>query len=239
MKQQSGAVLAGVGAGAALMFYLDPDRGRRRRAMTRNRLASTASAATEAIQTARPDARDGGVRLPAVPVALLAAAGAAMLARFAASRRGNGRAGRARLPIGACLARDLMTADPVCCSPSTTLDEVAKLMRHANIGEIPVVDTFGRPIGVATDRDIVCRVAAEGKNPAAHTIAECMTQPVAAVTTDASLDEIIATMATWQIRRVPVIDEQGTCVGIIAQADIARRARRESVGELVRELSRD
>lgn len=136
------------------------------------------------------------------------------------------------------LARDVMTADPACCSSSMTLDQVAKLMVQNDCGEIPVVDASDRPIGVVTDRDIVCRIVAEGKNPIAHTVQECMTQPVVTVSATAPLDEVMTTMEQHQIRRVPVVDESGCCVGIIAQADVAKRGQPEEVGEMVREVSR-
>jgi CBS domain-containing protein len=137
------------------------------------------------------------------------------------------------------MARDVMTTDPTRCSRTTTLDEVAKLMRQYDCGEIPIVDTADRPIGVVTDRDIVCRVVAEGQNPAAHTAEECMTQPVITVPGDASLDDVLLTMERHQIRRVPVIDANGCCTGIIAQADVALALRPGEVGNLVREVSRD
>ena len=63
------------------------------------------------------------------------------------------------------MARDVMTTDPTRCSRTTTLDQVATLMRQYDCGEIPIVDSEDRPVGVVTDRDIVCRVVAEGKNP--------------------------------------------------------------------------
>jgi CBS domain-containing protein len=66
-------------------------------------------------------------------------------------------------------ARDVMTPDPACCTPGMSVDEVAQLMIHNDCGEIPVIDTDDRLIGVVTDRDIVCRVVAEGKNPVGHT----------------------------------------------------------------------
>jgi CBS domain-containing protein len=119
------------------------------------------------------------------------------------------------------LARDVMTPDPACCSPTTTLDQVAKMMVQNNCGEIPIVDTSDRPIGVITDRDIVCRVVAEGKNPTTHSVESVMTSSVVSVRADASIDEVILIMEDHQIRRVPVIDERGRCAGIIAQADIA------------------
>ena len=137
------------------------------------------------------------------------------------------------------LARDVMTPDPACCTPNTTLDEVAKLMAHNDCGEIPVLDTADQPIGVITDRDIVCRVVAEGKNPSAYTVEHYMTQPVVTVRADASLDEVVSTMEKHQIRRVPVVDDRGCCAGIIAQADIAWTGGERDVAELVREVSRD
>ena len=137
------------------------------------------------------------------------------------------------------LARDVMTPDPACCTPHTTLDQVAKLMAHNDCGEIPVLDTADQPIGVITDRDIVCRVVAEGKNPSAYTVEHYMTQPVITVRADASLEEVVSTMEKHQIRRVPVVDDRGCCAGIIAQADIAWTGAEHDVAELVREVSRD
>jgi CBS domain-containing protein len=138
----------------------------------------------------------------------------------------------------ATLARDVMTPDPACCSVNTTLDDVAKLMVQNDCGEIPVLDVTDRVIGVVTDRDIVCRVVAEGKNPMAYTVDTCMTHPVVSVRADAPLEEVVATMEDYQIRRVPVIDERGCCAGIIAQADVASTGPEHDVAELVREVSR-
>jgi CBS domain-containing protein len=137
------------------------------------------------------------------------------------------------------LARDVMTPDPACCSPTTTLDEVAKMMIQNDCGEIPVIDSSDQVIGVITDRDIVCRVVAEGKNPMAYTAETCMSEPVVTVTADTRLDDILLTMEKHQIRRIPVVDERGGCVGIIAQADLAWAEPQEQVAELVREVSRD
>jgi CBS domain-containing protein len=137
------------------------------------------------------------------------------------------------------LARDVMTPDPACCTPGTTLDEVAKLMARNDCGEIPVIDTGDQIVGVVTDRDIVCRVVAEGKNPVAYTAETCMSGPVVTVRDDAPLDEVVATMEKHQIRRVPVVDGRESCVGIISQADISWAGAPSEVGELVREVSRD
>jgi CBS domain-containing protein len=137
------------------------------------------------------------------------------------------------------IARDIMTEAPVCCTREATLDEVARLMLQNDCGEIPVIDGSDQPIGVITDRDIVCRVVAEGRNPATVTVESCMTQPVITVRVDASLDEVLSAMEQHQIRRLPVVDEDGCCTGIIAQADIARTSRDGDVGHVVREVSRE
>jgi CBS domain-containing protein len=132
-----------------------------------------------------------------------------------------------------------MTADPVCCAPDTALDRIAKLMKEHDCGEIPVVDGSRHPIGVITDRDIVSRVVAEGRNPGDHTAQEYMSQPVVTVRADASLHDVVTTMERHQIRRVPVVDDRGCCAGIIAQADIARQGVERDVADLVREVSKD
>ena len=137
------------------------------------------------------------------------------------------------------VARDVMTPNPACCTPTMTLDEVAKLMVHNDCGEIPVVDGSDQPVGVITDRDIVCRVVAEGKNPTAYTAEQFMSQPIVTVPADTPLEEVVATMEKHQIRRMPVVDEQGSCVGIISQADLAWTGGERQVAELVREVSRD
>jgi len=137
------------------------------------------------------------------------------------------------------LARDVMTPDPACCSPNTPLDQVAKMMVQNNCGEIPVVDSANHPVGVVTDRDIVCRVVAEGRNPSTQMAENVMTKPVVTVSADAKLEDVIATMEVHQIRRVPVVDGGGCCAGIIAQADIASVGPPNRAAELVREVSRD
>jgi CBS domain-containing protein len=137
------------------------------------------------------------------------------------------------------LARDVMTPDPVCCSPGTTLDQVAQLMANNNCGEIPIINTQDQPVGVITDRDIVCRVVAEGKNPSAHTVESCMTSSVITVRADASINEVVSVMEDHQIRRVLVVDDDGCCTGIISQADIAAVEPPNITAELLWEVSRD
>jgi CBS domain-containing protein len=137
------------------------------------------------------------------------------------------------------LARDFMTEDPACCRPHTTLDQVAKMMVQYDCGEIPVLDANDRPIGVVTDRDIVCRVVAEGKNPMAYPAEICMSESVVAVAAHAPVADVISTMEYHQVRRVPVVDDKGRCIGIISQADVASVAQKKQLAELVCEVSRD
>ena len=116
-----------------------------------------------------------------------------------------------------------MTADPACCKAVTTLDEVARLMVQNDCGEIPIVDFADQPIGVITDRDIVCRVVAQGMNPMAHTAEQYMSKPVVTVRTDARLDEVLDELdALWGDQ---VLVGHGVAFDI-AVLDRARRDRR-------------
>lgn len=135
--------------------------------------------------------------------------------------------------------KDIMTPDPACCTPDTPLPEAARLMVENDCGEIPVVESEESrlPIGVITDRDITCRAVAAGKNPLDLTAGELMSTPVTAVTPEATVEECVRVMEERQVRRVPVVDEQGRCVGIVAQADVALKAPEHETAELVRDIS--
>src|SRR4029450_1821939 len=106
-------------------------------------------------------------------------------------------------------ARDVMTPNPACCTANTSVDDIARMMVQNDCGEIPVVDTLDRVIGVVTDRDIVCRVVAEGKNPVGYTAETCMSHSVVTVEEDTPLDAVVATMEKHQIRRVLVLANGG------------------------------
>ena len=135
--------------------------------------------------------------------------------------------------------KEVMTADPACCTPETALQEVAQLMIDHDCGEIPVVDNkeTKRPIGVITDRDIVCRTVAKGLNPLDLTVAECMTTPCVTVTPEMSVGQCAWLMEDKKIRRVPVVDADGSCCGIVALADIALRGKTGVTSEVVKEVS--
>jgi CBS domain-containing protein len=135
--------------------------------------------------------------------------------------------------------KDIMTPEPACCTPDTTLQRVAEMMVENDCGEIPVVESAAsmKPVGVVTDRDITCRTVAKGLNPLTLTAADCMTTPAVTVRPDTSLDECCRVLEEKQIRRVPVVDAAGACCGIVALADIAKNARKGETGEVVREVS--
>jgi CBS domain-containing protein len=113
------------------------------------------------------------------------------------------------------------------------------MMIDHDCGEIPVVESKDSklPIGVITDRDIVCRAVAPGLNPLDLTVAHCMTKPCVTVTPDMTVEECSRIMEENQIRRVPVVDAGGSCCGIVALADIALRAKKAVAGEVVQEVS--
>ena len=135
--------------------------------------------------------------------------------------------------------REVMTKSPVCCPPDAPLREVARLMAEFDCGEIPVVDGGGkRPIGVITDRDITCRIVAQGRNPLTLSAKDCMSTPVLTVTPDTSIEECCRIMQEGQIRRVPVVDEGGGCCGIVSQADLALRMANGQATQVVRAISR-
>ena len=120
-----------------------------------------------------------------------------------------------------------------------TRRDVARLMVVKDCGEVPVIeDTVSRlPIGIATDRDIVCRTIANDLDPLDLTAADCMSKPIVTVTPDTSLEECCRIMEEKLIRRVPVVDDRGACVGIIALADIALHTGKNVAGHIVREVS--
>lgn len=135
--------------------------------------------------------------------------------------------------------RDVMTDNPACCTSDTKLQEVARMMVECDCGEIPVVDgkESRRPIGVVTDRDITVRAVAQGRNPLELTARECMSADPVTIRPDATLDEASTLLADRQLRRLPVVDEQGRLCGIVAQADIANSQSAKETGEMVREVS--
>ena len=132
--------------------------------------------------------------------------------------------------------RDAMTSNPRGVDTSTSVVEAARLMKSEDVGPLPVVEGE-RLVGMVTDRDIVLRVVAEGKDPQSSTVGEIASRDLVTVDPQQDLDEALRLMAQHQVRRLPVVEEGGRLVGILAQADIAREGDDAQTGQVVQEIS--
>jgi CBS domain-containing protein len=135
--------------------------------------------------------------------------------------------------------QDIMTGEPRTLTPNSSVREAAQLMKEIDAGVIPVVESGSskKLLGVVTDRDIAIRVVAEGKN------ADCCVSDVmsggnlsTASPTD-DVDRVMETMSREQVRRIPIVDERGSLVGIVAQADIMRKANDKKAQKTVESIS--
>ena len=119
-----------------------------------------------------------------------------------------------------------MSRNPTCVTPDTPLVDAARLMKDENIGVVPVVESSNsrRLVGVLTDRDIAIRAVAEGRDGASTSVGHVMSTDVHTSAPDDSVSDVMALMGSEQIRRIPIVDERGDVVGIIAQADIVLEA---------------
>ena len=136
--------------------------------------------------------------------------------------------------------REVMTPNPVCCVPGDTAQSVAKMMCEHNVGSMPVVvDQQSRKLsGIITDRDLCCSIIAQGLDPKNTTIQKYMHQNPVACRDGENLDGCEQAMQQHQIRRIPVVDGDGRCIGIVAQADLALKDRPEKVSKTVADISR-
>ena len=130
-------------------------------------------------------------------------------------------------------AKDIMTKGPKCVTPDTSVREAARLMKEQDVGVLPVVDRDGsnRLIGIVTDRDIAIRHVAEGHDSSSCPVREAMTSNVRTAREDDDVDDVMDLMGKEQVRRIPVVDDRGGLVGIVAQADIVREARDDKKAE--------
>ena len=134
-------------------------------------------------------------------------------------------------------ARDIMTPDCHCIGENETVLDAAKKLAEHDIGSMPICGEDDRLKGMLTDRDIVVKVIAQGKNPASTPVSELATQDeVVTIGADDPIDEALRTMTEHKVRRLPVIDGH-RLVGIVSQADIATNIDEEKVGDLVEAIS--
>ena len=133
--------------------------------------------------------------------------------------------------------RDVMTSNPRSLESGSTAVEAARLMRDENVGIVPIVEGE-KLVGTVTDRDIVTRVVAEGKTPESVTVGEIASRELVTIDPQQDLDDALRLMARHQVRRLPVVEEDGKLVGIVAQKDVAMHASEAQTGEVVEDISR-
>lgn len=136
--------------------------------------------------------------------------------------------------------QEVMTRQPICCLSHDTAQVVARLLRDEDIGSMPVVSDVSsrRLVGIITDRDLVCRIVSEGLDPSTTRIEAFMTRDPVACRPEQSLESCEKLMQVHQIRRIPVVDKEGRCIGILSQADVARVGQAEVVQKTITEISR-
>ena len=135
---------------------------------------------------------------------------------------------------------EVMTAKPVCCEPGDSVTHAADMMRQHDVGSLPVVESreSARLVGIVTDRDLVTKVVARNRPVDTATVKDAMTVDPATCREDDDVERAVELMAERQVRRMPVVDSGGRLSGIIAQADVATRVRRDQeTGEMVEAIS--
>lgn len=136
--------------------------------------------------------------------------------------------------------REIMTTNPTCCVPSDTAQRAAQMMRDQDVGSLPVVlDQQSRTLlGMITDRDICCSVVAAGLDPKTTRIEKHISQNPVSCRDGENLEHCEKAMQEHQIRRIPVVDANNQCIGIVAQADLALKEKPEKVSQVVAEISK-
>ena len=135
------------------------------------------------------------------------------------------------------LCREIVQGPPVTCIGTDTVLKAAQLMKERAIGFLPIVNEKSRVIGVLTDRDIALRVVAEGK-PLTTKVLEVMTQEVVSLLPDADLAAAEKTLAAARKSRLPLLDENRICHGILSLADIAQYESKKRAGEVLRAVTK-
>ncbi len=138
------------------------------------------------------------------------------------------------------LVKNVMSTKVIFCTPSDTAQAAARSMKLHRVGALPVVTDILNPNleGIVTDRDLCCSVVAEAKLAERTKIADVMTRNPVTCAPENTLEDCEALMQHHQIRRIPVVDNQGHCVGIVAQADVALHAPNGIVAKTLAEISK-
>ena len=131
--------------------------------------------------------------------------------------------------------QEAMTPNPTTIEPSTPAQEAARTLKAEDVGALPIVED-GKLVGVITDRDLAIRVLAEGKSTDTP-VSEIASKDIVTIDPQQSLEEAARLMAEHQVRRLPVVEEDGKLVGILAQADVAQSGHDTLTGETVQQIS--
>ena len=134
------------------------------------------------------------------------------------------------------MARDIMTPNVECVGEGETLVVAARRMRDLDVGVLPVCGSDGRLSGIVTDRDIVIRCVAEGNDPGTTTAGSLCDGAPVTIGADDPVEEVLSTMGEYQVRRLPVIEED-RLVGIISEADIAHHVPDRDVADMVQAVT--
>lgn len=132
--------------------------------------------------------------------------------------------------------RQLMTLHAQCVSPNTSLTEAAQLMHQLNVGALPVCEK-DELSGMITDRDIVLRAVALGRDPETTTVGDAMSLGIVYIFEDQEAEEAAKIMERHQIRRLPVLNRDQRLVGIVSLGDLAVEAESQVSGEILKEVS--
>lgn len=132
--------------------------------------------------------------------------------------------------------KDSMTSNPCSIDVDKTVAYAAKMMKDEDVGLAPIVEG-DKLVGTLTDRDIVTRVVAEGRDPQSTNVREVASSDIVTVDPQQELSEALRLMAEHQVRRLPVVEEDGRLVGVLAQADVAEHAEASQTGRMVEEIS--
>ena len=136
--------------------------------------------------------------------------------------------------------QDVMTKNPASVTPAATAREAAQLMQREDTGVIPVVEeqSSKRLVGIVTDRDIAIRIVAEGKDANTRVSDIMSANRLATCSPNDNVDDVMNAMAKEQVRRIPIVDERGSLLGIVAQADIVRKADDTKAERTVEDISK-
>lgn len=132
--------------------------------------------------------------------------------------------------------KDVMHKHAICVTPDTLVRAIAKQMRDADVGALPVT-ADGRLVGIVTDRDIACRALADSKDPGRMSAKDVMTSKVVCCALDDDIAQAIKTMEAKRIRRLPVTDSDENIIGMVSLGDISHKVGKELSGEVLRAVS--